>query len=288
MNHSFEICHATKDAWENFQISSKAVQQCLADDEGNGYQGECLGRYPSPHRAASFFYADWEREMGDDARVINHCAGIIVISPLTLLAINELNTAKQTLKNALDALKKNPDLFENTMQALHLTRLHYWKISRQIHGWEDVPPSKMTLSLEQKVRIESVTRDECLKKLEEMGSNEHIQWQYDLCSRLPETFPLAYVYPSKSIRICCNVIWLNEHGKPDHSMKARGFKLKKRSGMPFFVVSSDPTYMPAVKLPKSLLLSEKDERLQRNDVELSPTPYLPSLRVHTYIDQPAN
>lgn len=266
------------EVWQHFKRLGDTLGQQFLQDEADSYR--CFFREDtlSGHNEALGLYLDWQKGEEDDPRLISTRPGIICVSEKSGALIDEFNSAKQQVIRCVDAIKDDSELYEATCNHLSIGRLHYWKIFRSVNGWSGPCPDRLSLSLEQKVRVESVTRDECIEKLTEMDTSKaHIQIQLEHCQKLSKSYPLAFVYPSSSIRYVGNAAWL------DDDKKKVAHRDKKRSSMPFYVVCPSPDTFPGrIKLPDAVKLADKSQREKRSDIRLKLEPLLPSLRVHEY------
>ncbi|WP_372997780.1 hypothetical protein [Marinobacter sp.] len=279
-----ELVDPLKAAWREYKAACGAVKANLVNDERAGYQGQALtedGEPANPHELASQLYTDCEREDGDDPKRSNHAFGVIVVSPKTQASFEFLNRTKADLIAVLDDLKGHPKhSLESIKAAAGLTRIHYYKIKRPVKGLGGERPESVRLSIEQKIDVGKRTVDECMELLEDFDTTQiHIQAQLDALRRLKPSEPLAYVFETSNMRIMANVSFPKYPAKTGLRRHA-----KLRSVMPFYVTSHNPDWAPAIKLPSAVRLEDRVERKERKDRRIDPTPFLPSIHVHRYID----
>ena len=237
------------------------------------------------HKALDLYRALWYQD-GQDGRGTQTCPGIVGSSSATLQAAIDCNTAKDSFKAAVIALKNLPksdanalliDLHKrNEEVALAMHRMGAARLNLK-QAYRHIPllrtrPAKIGFTWSKQGRvIQRTTVDEARRLLERRRPTLQVQRDLERLQGIPETEMLARVR-----RICphlrANVVF----DGPVDGVERRLLQ----TPLPILVLltlgQTLPEFVPISPDPVGSL------RLQRSDVRIEEESLLPSIRVHRY------
>lgn len=225
-------------------------------------------------------------EDGQDGRETLTCPGIVGASPATLELAHACNTAKDTFKAAILALKglSKPEVnalmadlhrrneeVAAAMKRLGAARLNLKQAYRHV-PLLDVRPVKIGFTWSKQGRtIQRTTPPEARRLLERRSDNPQAQSELQRLAHLPDTEVLARVR-SVCPHLRANIVF----ARPVDGVERRLMQAPLPILVPLVRGQSLPEFVPIGPEPLGSL------RLQRSDVRIEAEPFLPSIRIHRY------
>ena len=227
-------------------------------------------------------------------REIIVCAGFVGTSEETLEIVVKLNYQKDAFKQAILALKKvKPNLLDDELfrafdhflshkrhgptaahlRTMDLARLHLKQCYRKIPILK-AAPLKISWTWANTRSIKRITVAEAEKLLRKKNlSDEGIILQLEKLAQLPFHEPLAIVQ-NLAPHLRANLVM-----EPNHPKE----RIMVKGPVPIFFPTTVNQPWPKFKPPK--IKTPKDKtRHTRNDVRLDPSPFLPAIRAHRYLN----
>ncbi len=248
---------------------------------------------PNPRSQAFELIQQLEYLPGQPAKETLIAPGLIAASTQTLEALQALNLAKQSFKTTLLALKERPHQLDDpwlqaqfehalppspntvrqTLRKTGLARLHLKQCYRNIPLLAQ-RPQKVSWTWAHTRAITQITRAKALELLQKREQDEGIQQQIVRCSALPASERLAIIQ-ELAPHLRANLVFEDPAtGKRRSMIKA---------SLPIFF-----PHVPGLALPQFYPPSEKcaknPTRPRRADVKIDPSPFLPALRAHRYLE----
>lgn len=236
--------------------------------------------------AAGLIADIWYRD-GEDGRRTRSRHGLIGAAPALLQTVHDLNDCKARFQRLASTLNRDA-LRELPMELAHrsgplaellnlhgLGRLHLKQCYRQIPVLERTPTRigfNWYSSGRSIRRLSAAEAMALLLKLDQ--SQSHVQIQLARLSPLPEHTPLAQLQTQVPV-MRANIAWKEQQG---WTRQARNCPLPLLFPLP-----------PDAPLPEHnrppLQPPLERQRAERSDARIDPEPFLPSLRIHRYLDR---
>lgn len=243
----------------------------------------------SAKEKACAFYQDFWYQDGQDGRETRSCFGLIAVEPSTLDLAVAINERKELFKNHIKTLQKNhkeswlelrgllgrshPELREQ-LKYSGLSRLHIKQTWRHIPVI-DRSPTRVGFNWYQSGRsIQKITvkqAQDALLKMDTTG--DHIQTQLSLLSSLKEHEPLAKIQ-NLAPTMRANLFYDDASGPLRQAMNV---------SLPILFKANENGTLPAHNEPDLAAPTERQRKV-RSDRKIEDEPFLPSLRVHRYIN----
>jgi hypothetical protein len=243
----------------------------------------------SPINKACHSFQDFWYQDGQDGRETRSCFGLIPATDQQLALAIKINEEKERFKNRIKALQQadkplwlklkgqlataHPSLRES-LRYSGLSRLHIRQTWRHIpvinrtpiragFNWYQSGRSIQKMSVKQ--------AQDALLNLD--TSSDHIQTQLSLLNNLSENTPLAKVQNlAPSMR--ANIFFDDNQTPSRQAMNV---------SLPILFKASDNSRLPPHNEP-DLIAPTQRQRKVRSDRVIEDQPFLPSIRVHRYID----
>ena len=218
-------------------------------------------------------------------------AGLVAASPETLQAIKDLNTAKDSFKASILALKaakmstSDPYLTEQfeytldkrlsatarTLKKVGLPRLHLKQCYRRI---PILPkrPERASWTWANTKAITRITVQQAEALLLKQGNDIGIVIQLSKLRALSIDTPLAIVQ-ELAPHLRANIVLATDTSKTTRIMV--------KGPVPLFYLYEEALPLPTLK-PPGEKKGKKTDRSIRSDVKLDPEPFLPAIHVHQY------
>lgn len=245
--------------------------------------------HSSIKKAGQVFEDVWYQD-GQDGRETRSSFGLIAADDLLINKANHVNDLKDALKAKVNQLQKRDKIqwrelkgelntrHENLRSSLHfsgLARLHLKQT------WRHIPvidrcPTRVGFNWYNSGRsIQKITLEQAQKALEKMDiSSAHIQAQLSALGQLRPNTPLAKVQNLAPV-MRANVFF-DDNLTPD--------RLAMNVSLPLLFRARDDNKMPDHNAPP-LTPPDERQRAVRSDRRIEDDPFLPSIRVHRYIDK---
>lgn len=236
-------------------------------------------------KAIQLYHALWYED-GQDGRETLTCPGIVGASPATLELAHACNSAKDTFKAAILALKslskpeanilmadlhRRNEEVATAMKRLGAARLNLKQAYRHIPLLQ-VRPSKIGFTWSKQGRtIQRTTPTEARRLLERRTDNPQVQLELQRLANLPDTEVLARIR-SVCPHLRANIVF----SRPVDGVERRLMQAPLPILIPLAAGQSLPEFVPIGPEPVGSL------RLQRSDVRIEAEPFLPSIRIHRY------
>jgi hypothetical protein len=231
-------------------------------------------------------YLDWQ-----DPKEILIGVGIFAASPRSIDAINAVNKSKEKFKAAMLAMKNNKiqlnniDLNDciskilktrsnqlaNCLKRIGLARLHLKQCYRKIPVLTK-KPEKVAWTWANTRAITKISVAKAYELLSKQPQDLGIQQQLKKLINLEENTPLAIIQE------------LAPHLRTNIVSKEHGTAIRKmiKGAVPIFYLDDNSGQLPHITPPKNKHARDNN-RLIRKDMKINPEPFLPAIRVHSYL-----
>jgi hypothetical protein len=239
-------------------------------------------------KACRHFQDFWYQD-GQDGRETRSCFGLIAVEPSTLDLAITINGRKESFKSQIKALQKShkeswlelrgmlgrshPELREQ-LKYSGLSRLHIKQT------WRHIPvinrcPTRVGFNWYQSGRsIQKITVKQAQDALLKMDTtSDHVQTQLSLLNNLKEHEPLAKVQ-NLAHTMRANLFYDDASGPLRQAMNV---------SLPILIKANENGALPAHNEPDLVAPAERQRKV-RSDRKIEDEPFLPSLRVHRYIN----
>ncbi|MBN3560619.1 DNA replication terminus site-binding protein [Aliamphritea spongicola] len=234
---------------------------------------------------AALFNDIWYRD-GQDGRVTRTQHGLIGADKSLIekaLSVNAAKQAFQTLathhrlsqdSDLQNQLTRRESLLAETLQHHGYSRIHLRQCYRQIPIIEG-RPVKIGFSWYTSGRsIKQLTPEQALQRLQKMDTSQtHIQMQIDALGHLMPGDMLAQLQSQVPV-MRANLLW-----KQNDQM----IRKAQNVSLPMLIPLQPGETLPEHNQPLSSPPEQRSRSL-RSDLKIDPVPFLPSLRVHKYIN----
>ncbi len=236
-------------------------------------------------QCAALFNDIWYRD-GQDGRVTRTQHGLIGADETLITAAHRVNTAKQCFQTLATHYRLSQDsdlqnqitrresLLAETLQHHGYSRIHLRQCYRQIPVIES-RPVKIGFSWYTSGRsIKQLTPEQALQRLQKMDTTQtHIQMQIDALGRLMPGDMLAQLQSQVPV-MRANLLWKQDD---------RLLRKAQNVSLPMLIRLQPGETLPEHNQPLSSPPEQRSRNL-RSDLRIDPVPFLPSLRVHKYIN----
>lgn len=299
-NHRIHVLEAYQAIQEQLELLQTAIQ---ADALLGTWVQELLNptefflHTPNPRERAFNCIQQLEYLPLQAPKEIIVCAGFLGASPKTLEIVKSLNLKKEHFKKTILALKANrislhdsllnsyfnevyPQRDIQTADILKksgLARLHLKQCYRKLPILPTAP-LKMGWTWAHTRSIKKITVAQAYQKLcQKAQKNQEagLQLQIKKLMNLPEHTSLAIVQ-ELAPHLRTNIILEDAQGEQRRVMI--------KGSMPIFYPAQIHTALPVFK-PVPQKCDKNKDRVLRSDVQLDPTPFLPGLRIHQYLNE---
>jgi hypothetical protein len=243
----------------------------------------------SPLKKAQNFYQDFWYQNGQDGRETRSCFGLISANEEQIQKAIEINEHKETFKKQVKLFqtqnKQAWNEFKGQLAQRHshlrdslhlsgLTRLHLKQTWRCIPVIERTP-SRVGFNWYNSGRsIQKITVEQAQQALLNLDqSSDHIQTQLSVLSHLPPHTPLAKVQ-NLAPTMRANLFYQDDALPNRQAMNI---------SLPILFKAGPENKLPSHNEP-SLTAPTTRQRAIRSDRKIEDEPFLPSIRVHRYIN----
>jgi len=243
----------------------------------------------TPLQKALNFYQDFWYQNGQDGRETRSCFGLISANEQQIQHAFEINEYKETFKQQVKILQSHNKQSWNEFRGVLAKRHHDLRNSLHLSGltrlhlkqtWRSIPvinrtPSRIGFNWYNSGRsIQKITVEQAQQALLNLDqSGDHIQTQLNILSHLPSHTPLAKVQ-NLAPTMRANIFFEDNSFPSRQAMNISLpilFKADKENKLP-------PHNEPELNAP----LTRK--RAVRSDRRIEDEAFLPSIRVHRYIN----
>jgi len=276
------------DSFEQLQLSLGQFHQSLAAEARYIWLPQTEEeRLSAPaQQFASQLYCDiWHHGDGDGRETRNR-HGLIGVENEVIEIASQLNRAKQQFKRLCSAysdterrplvarLYQRSEKLQQVLQHSGASRLHIKQCYREIPLLTSRPHRVGFNWYNSGRSIRRVTVEDCLQMLLKMDTSQpHIQVQLDKLAHLSEQIPLAQLQPQVPV-MRANIAWKEND---QWIRKARNCPL------PILFPLASGEAFPEHNEP-DLTPPEHRSRAERSDNRIAAEAFLPSLRVHQYLN----
>lgn len=228
---------------------------------------------------------------GQAPREILVGAGIIAASSETLIAIANLNNAKQAFKTAMlklkaakitpthelllqsfeDLLQQRDAALANSMVRMGLARIHLKQCYRKLPTY-DQKPRKVSWTWANTRSIKRISVTEATELLIKQNRDAGIERQLQLLQGLDPSEPLA-VIQDLAPHLRANLVFPT--ADTDRRVMVKG-------PVPIFYLDDGDAELPKF-VPPGLKRGKDKDRIVRRDVKINPEVFLPAIRAHRYL-----
>ncbi len=219
-------------------------------------------------------------------------AGIIACSNETIIALQELNNAKNTFKQAIlkfkaakvatdhDLISQNFEAllaqrdpsFASNLRRMGLSRIHLKQCYRKIPYYL-LRPNKISWTWANTRSIKRISVQEAEALLRKHTQDAGIERQIKLVQGLDRNETLAIVQ-DLAPHLRANLVL------PDGNSTKRAMV---KGPVPIFYLADDDLTLPELTQP-GIKRGRNKERVIRSDVKINPEPFLPAIRAHRYYE----
>ena len=243
----------------------------------------------SPKEKACSYYQDFWYQDGQDGRETRSCFGLIAVDEATMELAFSINEKKEEFKNQVKALQKSskeswlelrgqlgrshPKLREQ-LKYTGLSRLHIKQTWRHLPAIER-PPVRVGFNWYHSGRsIQKISVKQAMEQLLRLDTtSDHIQTQLSLLNNMKEHEPLAKVQ-NLAPTMRANLFYEDTSGPLRQAMNV---------SLPILFKLSDEGTLPSHNDPDLEAPNERQRKV-RSDRKIEDEPFLPSIRVHRYIN----
>lgn len=228
----------------------------------------------NPREQAYKLISQLEYLDGQQPREILVGAGVIAAPIETIQAIQALNAAKQTFKQAILNLKKAkipPSELSLALMRMGLARVHLKQCYRVMPYFMQ-RPKKISWTWANTRSIKKISVATATELLLKHTQDAGIERQLKLLQGFDVNEKLAIVQ-DLAPHLRANIVMPGTNG--DRRLMVKG-------PVPLFYLASD-NILPELTPPKAKHGKDKD-RLIRKDVKINPEPFLPAIRAHRYYE----
>ena len=243
----------------------------------------------TPLQKALNFYQDFWYQNGQDGRETRSCFGLISANELQIKQAISINEHKEIFKQQVKLIQKNNkqiwnefrgqlakrhDDLRNSLHLSGLTRLHLKQTWRAIPVIERTP-SRVGFNWYNSGRsIQKITVEQAQQALLNLDqSGDHIQSQLSTLSHLASHTPLAKVQ-NLAPTMRANIFY------EDNALPSRQ---AMNISLPILFKADEKNKLPPHNEPE-LIAPLTRKRAVRSDRRIEDEPFLPSIRVHRYIN----
>lgn len=219
-------------------------------------------------------------------------AGIIAASNETILALQELNNAKNTFKQAMlkfkaakiatdhdilsenfeDILAQRDPSFASNLRRMGLSRIHLKQCYRKIPYYL-LRPNKISWTWANTRSIKKISVQEAETLLRKHTQDAGIERQIRLLQGLDQSETLAIIQ-DLAPHLRANLVF------PDGCNTKRAMV---KGPVPIFYLLEGNITLPEFT-PPGIKRGRNKERMVRKDVKINPEPFLPAIRAHRYYE----